>query len=193
MDSQVARALAKWPNVPACFGWLRLDRRGNWRIQDQIITHRRSIDFLSRNYLRDEHGQWFVQNGPQRAYCTLDYTPWIYHLDGSDDIYTHTAARATELRRVFVDDAGDILLEMEFGIGLLDDRDLARFINAIDNPSDADQHDSDLLTRIGELSGEDTIAIDWRGQPTRIRTMEAAAVAAEFEFIADPAPANNTM
>ncbi|WP_416346426.1 DUF2946 family protein, partial [Escherichia coli] len=23
--------MAKWPNVPNCFGWLALDRRGQWR------------------------------------------------------------------------------------------------------------------------------------------------------------------
>ncbi|TMH99667.1 MAG: DUF2946 family protein, partial [Betaproteobacteria bacterium] len=29
MDELVARSLAKWPNVPAVYGWLALDRRGN--------------------------------------------------------------------------------------------------------------------------------------------------------------------
>ena len=37
MDEMVARSLAKWPNVPAVFGWLELDRRGNWRIKGEKI------------------------------------------------------------------------------------------------------------------------------------------------------------
>ena len=37
MDAAVIAALAKWPNVPAVFGWLRLDRRGNWLIREQQI------------------------------------------------------------------------------------------------------------------------------------------------------------
>ena len=29
MDESVIRALAKWPNVPAVYGWLSLSRRGD--------------------------------------------------------------------------------------------------------------------------------------------------------------------
>ena len=34
MDEIVKQALAKWPNVPHCTGWLLLDRRGQWRMRD---------------------------------------------------------------------------------------------------------------------------------------------------------------
>jgi hypothetical protein len=34
MDDIVRQALAKWPNVPACYGWLGLDARGNWCMRD---------------------------------------------------------------------------------------------------------------------------------------------------------------
>ena len=30
MDAIVEAALRKWPNVPACRGWLGLDARGDW-------------------------------------------------------------------------------------------------------------------------------------------------------------------
>ena len=30
MDDIVKQAMAKWPNVPHCYGWLGLDARGNW-------------------------------------------------------------------------------------------------------------------------------------------------------------------
>ena len=36
MDEQVLRSLIKWPNVPDCFGWLALDRRGQWRMVDEF-------------------------------------------------------------------------------------------------------------------------------------------------------------
>ena len=39
MDPIVARAMARWPNVPAVYGWLALDRRGNWLIKGERITH----------------------------------------------------------------------------------------------------------------------------------------------------------
>jgi len=35
MDEQVLRAMARWPNVPAVYGWLRLGRRGQWFLIDR--------------------------------------------------------------------------------------------------------------------------------------------------------------
>ena len=34
MDEIVKKAMAKWPNVPACSGWLGLDARGQWYMRD---------------------------------------------------------------------------------------------------------------------------------------------------------------
>ena len=34
MDDIVKQAMAKWPNVPACYGWLGLDGRGQWFLRD---------------------------------------------------------------------------------------------------------------------------------------------------------------
>jgi hypothetical protein len=34
MDDIVRQAIAKWPNVPNCYGWLGLDARGNWYMRD---------------------------------------------------------------------------------------------------------------------------------------------------------------
>jgi len=33
MDEIVLRSMAKWPDVPAVYGWLALDRRGSFRIK----------------------------------------------------------------------------------------------------------------------------------------------------------------
>ncbi len=95
MDDQVLRSLMKWPNVPDCFGWLALDRRGQWRMRDeftqqnylpgQVIKHAALIDFIARNYARDETGRYFFQNGPQRVFITLDATPWIARMIPSNN------------------------------------------------------------------------------------------------------------
>ena len=34
MDDLVLQAMAKWPNVPDCYGWLGLDARGDWYMRD---------------------------------------------------------------------------------------------------------------------------------------------------------------
>ena len=35
MDDLVRAALMKWPDVPACRGWLGLDARGDWYLRDE--------------------------------------------------------------------------------------------------------------------------------------------------------------
>ena len=42
MDDIVKQAMAKWPNVPHCYGWLALDARGDWRMRDEAARRRGS-------------------------------------------------------------------------------------------------------------------------------------------------------
>lgn len=37
MDEIVKAAMAKWPEVPACYGWLGLDARGQWHLRDDAV------------------------------------------------------------------------------------------------------------------------------------------------------------
>jgi hypothetical protein len=37
MDDIVRQAMAKWPNVPDCYGWLGLDARGQWWMRDDRV------------------------------------------------------------------------------------------------------------------------------------------------------------
>ncbi len=39
MDDLVLRGMAKWPNVPAVYGWVALDRRGNWLILNDPVSN----------------------------------------------------------------------------------------------------------------------------------------------------------
>ena len=128
MDEAVARSLAKWPNVPAVFGWLELDRRGNWRIKGERIGNAALREFIARNYAADERGRWYFQNGPQRVYVTLAYTPFVLHYEG-ELLFDHCAAPAEALE-TWLDDEGSVLIRTRQGIGLLDDRDLARYADS---------------------------------------------------------------
>jgi hypothetical protein len=125
MDALVAQAMAKWPNVPAVYGWLSLDRRGNWRIKGERIANQALREFISRNYESDSAGRWYFQNGPQRVYVTLDYTPLVVHFEG-EELRDH-CGRAFAARETYLDDEGSVLMEGEGTVALLDDRDLARF------------------------------------------------------------------
>jgi len=153
MDEIVARAMAKWPNVPAVYGWLKLDRRGQWSIriaarQDlaaptagpenaapgfEPVSNRKLIEFIGRNYGHDEEGNWYFQNGPQKVYVTLAYAPLVYRIASTHPtaFETHTGARCTSLHAVWMDEAGNLLLLTEHGPGLLLDRDLPRGLEAL--------------------------------------------------------------
>jgi hypothetical protein len=128
MDALVAQAMAKWPNVPAVYGWLSLDRRGNWRIKGERIANQALREFIARNYESDSEGRWYFQNGPQRVYVALDYTPLVVHYDG-EALRDH-CGRPFLARVTYLDDEGSVLMEGEGSVALLDDRDLARFADS---------------------------------------------------------------
>jgi hypothetical protein len=128
MDPIVARAMARWPNVPAVYGWLALDRRGNWLIKAERVTHRAMREFIARNYEADDAGRWYFQNGPQRVYVTLAYTPMVVHYEG-DALVDH-CDRPFAARANYLDDEGSVLVAGDRGIALLDDRDLLRFADS---------------------------------------------------------------
>lgn len=131
MDEIVVRSLAKWPNVPAVYGWLELDRRGNWLIKGERIGNPGLREFIGRNYEADERGRWFFQNGPQRVYVKLAYTPFVVHYEG--ERLFDQCGRPFASMNAFQDDEGSVLVEGEAGIALLDDRDLERYADSADS------------------------------------------------------------
>lgn len=125
MDEWVVNALKRWPNVPALFGWLGLDRRGRWLVQGETISHPRIVDVINRNYAADEHGRWYFQNGPQRGYLQLESTPLILFVaDDNEHLVTHTGLQVEQLRAAYIDEEGSLVLGTEHGPGELRGTDL---------------------------------------------------------------------
>src|SRR3990172_7543070 len=131
MDEIVIRAMAKWPNVPVVYGWLALDRRGQWSIkgaapagaaaQFEPVTNAKLIEFIGRNYAHDEEGRWYFQNAPQRVYVTLAYTPLVYRIARAHPLSfeTHVGAPFANLQAVWMEEAGNLLLVTEHGPSLI--------------------------------------------------------------------------
>lgn len=189
MDDIVKQALARWPNVPHCTGWLLLDARGQWRMRDEAaqaqgaagdpIRHTALLGFINRNYACDGKGQWFFQNGPQRVYVELGYTPWVVRLHcGADGklVLTDQTGSAFEPATAFIDDRGGVL-----------------FSDASQPPKVAVLHDHDLEL----FSTHATLADDgasgtfhWRAdEALTLRPIRRDEVAARFGFVASPADA----
>ncbi len=143
MDDDVIKAMARWPNVPAAWGWLRLDRRGHWFIVKRdiadfdetrdglgsMVRNERLVDFMARNYLADSAGAWYFQNGPQRVFVDCELAPLVLRVDHEQEALrwvAHTGAIAQETRAAAVDVDGNVYIQTEIGPGVIDDRQLSR-------------------------------------------------------------------
>ncbi|CAB3821051.1 hypothetical protein LMG26858_00199 [Achromobacter anxifer] len=135
MDQSVKDALARWPDVPAVYGWLSLDARGRWRLHPQgqaaaggpgdSITNTQILEFINRNYEHDNAGRWFFQNGPQRVFLRLDAAPYVLRLsDDNRGLVTHTNQAVDAVRAWKLDDAGQLYAMTPLGAGIVLDRDL---------------------------------------------------------------------
>jgi len=186
MDDVVIRAMGKWPNVPDVFGWLSLDQRGNWRVRGEKLTHRGAVAFIGRNYAVDEQGRWFFQNGPQRVFATLEYTPWVNRLQTGDRLSTHTGVDPGEPTQAFLDDVGRLLLLTASGPGLLDDRDLVelsdRFLDANGRVLAEEVLESALE---GDVS-RDRMQLQFAGHRLALEQAQSAEVPRLFGFQANP-------
>jgi hypothetical protein len=149
MDDIVKQALAKWPNVPDCYGWLGLDARGHWYMRDDRaqalgpfaggtpqskgsqLRHEKLIDFIGRNYQADASGQWYFQNGPQRVFVELEATPLIWRVEADASVHDHTG-RPARVQRCLLDELGCLYLETDTGFGLVHTMDMGQAADAVE-------------------------------------------------------------
>jgi len=124
MEDWVHRALARWPNVPALYGWLALDRRGRWRIQGETISRPQIIDTLNSNYAADERGCWYFQNGPQRGYVTLARAPLLLRAEDDGSLWTHTGEAVSQIDAAYLDEGGGLWFATSLGAAALHEQDL---------------------------------------------------------------------
>ena len=145
MDDMVRQAMAKWPNVPHCYGWLGLDARGSWYMRDDraqaagpfpqskgsLLRHDKLIEIIQRNYERDSQGQWFFQNGPQRVYVELECAPFVWRVDGTHAVTSH-AGQLARVRTAVIDEEGRVYLDTDVGFGLVHTLDMEAAADAIE-------------------------------------------------------------
>ena len=199
MDEIVLRSMLKWPNVPSVYGWLRLDRRGQWLIRMpsvpgatdaaprfERIVNPAMIEFIGRNYLNDSEGRYFFQNGPQRVFVTLEYTPWIYRLDSSGQQFVaHTGAAAGSPAEAYFDDCGGLIVVCAPGPGAVLDRDLAALTERF---SDFAGRSLDIAALIEQTGSGGRVRARLAGTEVMVGTIRAKELAARFGFVERPAP-----
>ena len=206
MDEQVLRSLIKWPNVPDCYGWLALDRRGQWRMRDeftqqnhlpgQVITHAALNKFISRNYASDDLGRFFFQNGPQRVYITLDATPWIARISPSEQglRFTTQCHGALEPSSALSDESGNIyiagLIHQAMQANPNAGTKTMQFTHEVRH-SVALLHDHDLdqfseLATLHQAACSFTGSWNWHGKQFPLDLIHSDELATRFNFISKP-------
>ena len=202
MDGQVLRSLIKWPNVPHCFGWLALDRRGQWRMRDEfaqanqlagsVIQHTALNEFISRNYACDSLGRYFFQNGPQKVFITLDATPWIARIIPNEDGLQLLSQCGTKIKPVSAlsDENGNIYIT-----GLIpqsrSNENNSTVFNTTESLSVALLHDHDLVLFSNQSKViEDACSFkgswQWNGQTLPIEPIHSIELGERFHFIKVP-------
>lgn len=146
MDDIVKQALAKWPNVPDCWGWLALDMRGNWWIRDAQaqalghfpaskgtqLVHEKLLAFIGRNYEPDGQGHWFFQNGPQRVYVELESTPMVWRVHANGRVVAHTDVPAQAVSQCLVDELGHVYLLANGVLGIVHSQDMVHVAHMLE-------------------------------------------------------------
>ena len=193
MDDIVKLAMAKWPNVPHCYGWLRLDARGVFRMRDEVaqknasagdpIRHTSLLAFIYRNYASDATGSWYFQNGPQRVYVDLETTPFIARTDTQENFVTQDGLALKNIHTVWLSDQGSLLFQNATQIAMLDDRDIAACLSQF---------------RLNGVVCRDAELLNWMRQPIDgcgfmvggevlpVKFIKSAVIAQQFGFEQKP-------
>jgi hypothetical protein len=146
MDDIVKQAMAKWPQVPDCYGWLGFDDRGDWYMRDDGVqaqgdfahakgsklAHTKLIEFIERNYACDPFGRWYFQNGPQRVFVELQSVPFVWRVLDSG-LLTGPQGDILELLECLVDENGRLYALTAKGLGLIHSMDTWHAAKALED------------------------------------------------------------
>ena len=193
MDPTVVAALAKWPDVPAVYGWLGLTTRGEWRLQGQPNGNAALRGFIGSNYGSDERGRWYFQNGPQRVFVTLEAAPWVWQVSqdaGTAALQSHTGVRYSQLLGAWLDESGRVFLMTDLGFGLLDSRDSGRCLDALQPDGPGELQPGDLESGLRDAGPSAMVhgaPLGLAGQMLLGR-LHAAQMPDRFGFVRSPQP-----
>ena len=185
----------KWPNVPDVYNWLMLDERGDWRIKEEKISHKGLIDVINAHYQADDKGRWFFQNGPQRVFVTLAYTPYVLSVTSHDSITyfkTQTNVIIRSVDRLWIDNKDRLLVSWKNGIGLVSDRDLPLLADKLTHETEPfDRMNStelDLIKQRTPSRSKTSLKLTMNQKTYDILFINAIEVSQLFGFDSNPIP-----
>jgi hypothetical protein len=193
MDDIVKQAMAKWPNVPHCYGWLALDARGGWRMRDEHaqqanlpgdrLNNAALLAFINRNYAADERGCWYFQNGPQRVYVNLETTPYVARTDPAQGLVVQTGEALGPVEHAYMTTAGALIVQAGGKLAQVDDRDVAQLLAAMEM-NGAAVGDEALLAWLETGSG--SMSLRLHEVRVDVERLPDGDLGARFGFVAIP-------
>jgi hypothetical protein len=195
MDEIVKQAMAKWPNVPHCYGWLGLDARGVWRMRDERaqtlqlpgdkIANAALLGFINRNYTHDDKGRWYFQNGPQRVYVNLEATPYIARTDPAQGFLLQTGDPLAAIDEAWLTEGGQLVLRSGEKIALVDDRDMAQCLPKLQLDGGT-VGDEQLLAWLEGEGKSGKLNFEYTGGRIDVGYIRREALADRFRFVTAP-------
>jgi hypothetical protein len=195
MDDIVKQAMAKWPNVPHCYGWLALDARGGWRMRDEAaqqanapgdrLNNAALLAFINRNYAADDRGCWYFQNGPQRVYVNLETTPYVARTDPALSLVVQTGEELGPVEHAYMTAAGALIVQAGKKVAQVDDRDVAQLLAAMEMDGAA-VRDEALMAWLETGSG--AMFLQLGDARVAVERLPDDDLGRRFGFIATPQP-----
>ena len=191
MDETVIKAMQKWPNVPEVYGWLRLDRRGNWLLKTapgrfERIGNRGLIEFIGRNYEPDPGGNWYFQNGPQRVFVGLDYTPQVMRLGEDGRTWTtQSGVVVGRIHELLLDEQDQLLLVSDAGPGVVDDRDIPVLLEHLSEGGVVCDPEA-IMDRL--RNSAHPVQLELMGHTIAASAISSRTLPDRFRFVPEPVP-----
>jgi hypothetical protein len=185
-------AMLRWPNVPACYGWLSLDRRGRWRPARRERSPIAGLRALPRPPVRacDQERQPLRPERPAARLCRPRVHPLGAAPGATGELETHVGTPVEKIRGAAIDEEGNLLLETADGIALVCDRDLPALHGCLLLANGMPADDASVLAAMHSVDGEGSpLTLSWRGARVPVRSLRRADVARRHGFVASPQPA----
>jgi hypothetical protein len=145
------------------------------------------VGFIARNYGRDDGGNWYFQNGPQRVYVALETTPFVARTDPAHGFVLHTGAPLQHIDGACMTEAGELILQAGDVVAQLDDRDVAQALAALE--SDGKPLGDEALVAWLEGGAPAAVALKLSGSSVPLQRIGRDEVADRFGFRKNPTPA----
>lgn len=158
----------------------------------KVIEHSALKEFISRNYACDNTGRYFFQNGPQRVFITLTYTPWVASIIPGENTPKIITQCQTEIdpSSALSDEHGNIYIAGLITQSICKDLRNQQFETA-NCLSIALLHDHDLdqfseLAKLREEACSFGGSWNWQGKQLALDPIHSEELSKRFGFIKNP-------